>query len=138
MILTNFLAHLRRYLQTSPSAFKFIYCLIYSLSLISQSVGIGDVIWAVNCGGDAHTDIHGIKYQEDKHSVGISSDYGKQLMIQRVVPQDQILYQTERYHMSTFGYDMPVRKDGDYALVLKFSEVWFTSPNQKVLLIWAA
>ena len=133
MFFCKLFAHFVHYLQTSPSAMKYIYCLLFSLSLISQSFGIGEVIWAVNCGGEAHTDIHGIKYQEDKHSVGISSDYGKSLMIQRVVPQDQILYQTERYHMSTFGYDMPVKKDGDYVLVLKFSEVWFTSANQKVL-----
>jgi hypothetical protein len=95
-------------------------------------MGIGEVIWAVNCGGEAHTDIHGIRYQEDNLQVGISSDYGKSLMIQRVVPQDQILYQTERYNMNTFGYTLPLTKDGNYVLVLKFSEVWFTSPGQKV------
>ena len=55
--------------------------------------------------------------------VGTSSDYGKQLMIGRVPQQDQILYQTERYHTTTFGYDMPVQGDGDYLLILKFSEV---------------
>ena len=43
------------------------------------------------------------------HQVGVSSDYGKQLMIGRVNQQDQILYQTERYHSATFGYDMPVQ-----------------------------
>ena len=64
--------------------------------------------------------------------IGIASDYGKTLMIQRVVPQDQILYQTERYHVDTFGYDVPISRDGDYVLVLKFCEVWFTAPNQKV------
>lgn len=98
-------------------------------------MGIGEVIWAVNCGGEAHTDIHGIRYQEDNLQVGISSDYGKSLMIQRVVPQDQILYQTERYNMNTFGYTLPLTKDGNYVLVLKFSEVWFTSPGQKVHLV---
>ena len=60
--------------------------------------------------------------------MGTASDYGKQLMIGNLhlditrfnefgdsiyfagrVPQaDQILYQTERYHGATFGYDMPV------------------------------
>ncbi|KAL4223841.1 hypothetical protein ACF0H5_017306 [Mactra antiquata] len=95
-------------------------------------MGIGEVIWAVNCGGESHTDIHGIQYQGDYHSTGIASDYGKSLTIQRVVHQDQILYQTERYHMNTFGYDIPTTKDGSYVLVLKFSEVWFTSSSQKV------
>lgn len=98
----------------------------------SATHAIGDVIWAVNCGGEGHTDVHGIRYEKDSAPVGIPSDYGKTLMIDRVVPQDQILYQTERYHMSTFGYDVPIREDGDYVLVLKFCEVWFTSPNKKV------
>ena len=103
--------------------------------LVAQAVGIGDVIWAVNCGGDSHTDIHGIRYQRDMLTTGIASDYGRSLMIQRVVPQDQILYQTERYHTATFGYDIPIKDDGEYVLVLKFSEVWFTQPNQKVRIL---
>ena len=53
-------------------------------------------------------------------------------MIGRVPQQDQILYQTERYHSSTFGYDMPVEGDGEYLLVLKMSEVYFNAPNMKV------
>ena len=49
------------------------------------------------------------------------------------MPQnDQILYQTERYHTDTFGYDIPVKEDGWYLLVLKFSEVYFNAPNMKV------
>ncbi|KAL3856767.1 hypothetical protein ACJMK2_011487 [Sinanodonta woodiana] len=110
-----------------------LFSILFSLSLFSQSFGIGEVVWAVNCGGEAHTDIHGIRFEADPlQSEGISSDYGKNLMIQRVVPQDQILYQTERYHVSKFGYDIPLKGDGDYVLVLKFCEVWFTAPNQKV------
>ena len=69
----------------------------------------------------------------------------------RVSQQDQVLYQTERYHTATFGYDMPVRGNGDYLLILKFSEVdqsllgspvphpailfpqvYFNAPNMKV------
>ena len=100
---------------------------------MAQIEGIGEVIWAVNCGGDKHTDIHGIRYQRDILSKGVASDYGKNLLIERVVPQDQILYQTERYHTDTFTYEVPIRQDGDYILVLKFSEVWFTSANQKVM-----
>ena len=61
-----------------------------------------------------------------------SLDYGKSLNIQRVVPQDAVLYQTERYHTGTFGYEFPIKGDGNYVLVTKFSEVWFTAPNQKV------
>lgn len=52
----------------------------------------------------------------------------------RVHPNDQILYQTERYHHSTFGYDIPVVEDGNYVMVLKFCEVYFNAPNMKVSL----
>lgn len=91
-----------------------------------------DVIFAVNAGGDAHVDSYGVLFQRDFNRVGTESDYGKKLSIQRVKPHDQILYQTERYSQSTFGYDVPVMHNGDYVMVLKFSEVYFTNSGLKV------
>lgn len=104
------------------------------LLLISKVECMGQVIYAVNCGGEAHTDSFGIKYERDPlHGrIGVASDYGKRLLIGRVPPNDHILYQTERYHTNTFGYDLPIHLDGDYVLVLKFSEVYFNEPDQKV------
>lgn len=93
---------------------------------------IGEVVYAVNCGGPAHVDVYGIEYKKDPLSVGFASDHGKNLAIRRVPEQDQILYQTERYHLADFAYNVPIRADGEYVLLLKFSEVWFTEPNQKV------
>ncbi|XP_030555640.1 malectin-A [Drosophila novamexicana] len=91
------------------------------------------VIYAVNAGGDDHTDQNGIHYEADPLNVGISSDYGKHLlMIGRVPEQDEVLYRTERYHTTTFGYDFPADGDGDYALIMKFCEVYFDAPNRKV------
>ena len=72
------------------------------------------------------------RYAKDSNRAGTESDYGRQLSIGRVPPSDQVLYQTERYHTNTFGYDIPVREDGWYLLVLKFSEVYFGAPNMKV------
>jgi len=86
----------------------------------------------VNAGGDAHVDSYGILYQRDFNKIGTESDYGKKLSIQRVKPHDQILYQTERYSHTTFGYDIPIMQDGDYVMVLKFSEVYFTNSGLKV------
>ena len=55
------------------------------------------------------------------------------LDIKRVPAQDKPLYQTERYATESFGYTVPMPSgDGDYVLWLKFSEVWFNAPNQKV------
>lgn len=92
-----------------------------------------EVIYAINAGGPSHMDEMGIEYDEDPLEVGQASDYGKKiLMMGRVSQADEILYQTERYHTSTFGYDIPLDGDGTYMLVLKFCEVYFNAPNQKV------
>ena len=91
------------------------------------------VIYAVNAGGYDHIDKHSIHYESDPLNVGTASDYGNHLLIiGRVPEQDEVLYRTERYHTATFGYDLPLEGDGDYALVLKFCEVYFNEPNMKV------
>lgn len=54
------------------------------------------------------------------------------LPILRSNPEDQILYQTERYNEETFGYEVPIKEEGDYVLVLKFAEVYFAQSQQKV------
>ncbi|KAF6206556.1 hypothetical protein GE061_017790 [Apolygus lucorum] len=107
---------------------------VLATGLLAGLSSAGDVIYAINSGGEAHTDVFGIKYERDPlhGKVGTSSDYGKQLLIGRVPPSDQILYQTERYHHNTFGYDIPIDHDGPYVMVLKFCEVYFNAPNMKV------
>ncbi|KAJ8263269.1 hypothetical protein COCON_G00157260 [Conger conger] len=92
------------------------------------------VIWAVNAGGDAHTDLHGIHFKKDplEGKVGKASDYGMRLPILRSSPEDQVLYQTERYNEDTFGYEVPIREEGDYTLVMKYAEVYFAQSQQKV------
>ncbi|XP_051950172.1 malectin [Xyrauchen texanus] len=92
------------------------------------------VIWAVNAGGDAHTDVHGIHYKKDplEGKLGKASDYGVRLPILRSSPEDHILYQTERYNEDTFGYEVPIREEGDYILVMKYAEVYFAQSQQKV------
>nr|SVE85561.1 EOG090X081J [Daphnia pulicaria] len=119
----------------TPVLFAYQIYLIALFSTLHSVQGLGKIIFAVNAGGDSHVDIYGIKYQKDplEGKTGIASDYGRQyLNIGRVPEPDAILYQTERYHHSSFGYDIPVSEDGDYVLVLKFCEVYFNSPSMKV------
>lgn len=113
---------------------RILSALLIFLAFASTCLGIGEIIYAVNCGGNAHVDVYGIHYQRDPLTIGTSSEHGKVLTIRRVFSQDQILYQTERYHTDNFEYSIPIRSDGDYVLVMKFSEVWFTEPNRKVCL----
>jgi len=108
--------------------------LLLLLCNVALSRAALNIIWSVNAGGERHTDSSGIKYNKDTAAVGEASDYGRTMTIFRVPQQDQILYQTERYHTSDFSYNIPLKDDGDYVLVLKFSEVWFNAAHQKVCL----
>lgn len=104
------------------------------LSLL-HTINAYEVIYAINAGGEAHRDKNKMSYERDPlmDKIGVASDYGKQLMMIGRVPQsDEILYQTERYHTATFGYDLPLAGDGEYVLILKFCEVYFNAPNLKV------
>ena len=62
----------------------------------------------------------------------LASDYGVRLPILRSSPEDQVLYQTERYNEDTFDYEVPIREEGDYILVMKYAEVYFAQSQQKV------
>lgn len=109
-----------------------IFCISETIRTAANGKAL-KVLYAINAGGDDHVDIDGIHYEPDPSKIGTASDYGKHLLIiNRVPEQDEILYKTERYHTSTFGYDIPLDGDGEYALVLKFCEVYFTQPNKKV------
>lgn len=115
---------------------RYLTLLILHVHISSYFVNcLGEVIYAINAGGEAHVDSDGIHYRRDPlHGrIGTASDYGKQLIISRVPRTDQVLYQTERYHHATFGYEIPVNRDGNYVLVLKFCEVYFSSPEMKVI-----
>uniref|UniRef100_A0A0N5ASL5 Malectin domain-containing protein n=1 Tax=Syphacia muris TaxID=451379 RepID=A0A0N5ASL5_9BILA len=86
----------------------------------------------IGLGGKAHIDSNGIKYQADYLEDGIASDYGTRYEIARVDSKDAILYQTERYSLDDFSYDIPLpSKNGIYTLVLKFCEVYFRSAGKK-------
>uniref|UniRef100_UPI00358E435F malectin isoform X2 n=1 Tax=Myxine glutinosa TaxID=7769 RepID=UPI00358E435F len=91
-------------------------------------------VWAINAGGDTHTDQYGIQYSSDPLDgiTGTASDYGLQMSIGRVPDEDQILYQTERWADTTFMYELDILGDGHYVIVLKFAEVYFSHPQQKV------
>lgn len=57
---------------------------------------IGDIYCKYCCaGGKQHTDVHGVTYRSDPLAgkVGVASDYGSRLIIQRVHPPDMVLLQ---------------------------------------------
>lgn len=79
-------------------------------------------------------DVYGVQYSPDRNTEGVSSDYGRRFDIQRIPMEDAVLYQTERYATGdSISYDIPLRSDGEYVLVLKFCEVYFQAANSKVI-----
>ncbi|XP_047501782.1 malectin-like [Penaeus chinensis] len=94
---------------------RYIHSLLLLLTFIAKACGLGEVIYAVNAG---------------ECPLQTYNKLWERLI--SVLYCFQILYQTERYHHSTFGYEIPLKGDGDYVLVLKFSEVYFNAPDQKV------
>ncbi len=113
-----------------------VSCVVsFLLTLQPQVSHAYNVIYALNCGGSKLTDSYGIRYKTDNSKVGIPSEFGKTLIISRTRAEDMMLYQTERYHTSSFSYDVPITSDGEYVLILKFAEVYFTYPGGKVGLV---
>ena len=110
----------------------FLYPILLLLLYFPLHTHAYEVVFAVNCGGSRHTDRYGIKYLADDNPVGIPSTFGQSLIISRVHPDDMILYQTERYHTSSFSYNIPIEEDGEYVLVTKYSEVYFQHTGGKV------
>ena len=52
--------------------------LLVNTLIVQEAWSLGEVLWAVNAGGEGHTDIHGIRYQRDYLTTGIAS--GKMLL----------------------------------------------------------
>jgi hypothetical protein len=94
----------------------FIQNIIWS-ALASQSI---EVIYAVNAGSNiSHTDVDGIIYAKDDSKNG-HFNWGAVGIYHNVNPKDEIIYQTYTYtYTTTMEYNMPVKGDGKYWLILK-------------------
>jgi Malectin domain len=88
-------------------------------------------IYAINAGGDAITDSDGIEYQE-----GVSNNcsflWKKALDLTRIAESDRDIYKTvdrlPNGPVSKLEYNMPLKSDGFYALIAKFS--FYYQPNR--------
>ena len=47
--------------------------LLVNTLIVQEASSLGEVLWAVNAGGEGHEDIHGIRYQRDHLTTGIAS-----------------------------------------------------------------
>jgi Malectin domain len=78
-----------------------------------------EIVYAVNCGGEAHTDSNGINYQRDPSTQGKRGPpWGTMGGISN---HDRILYTTFRYN-DVLSYDLPLSGDGWYGLLLHLGD----------------
>lgn len=103
---------------------------VFNTNLSRSELLQENVVLAINCGGDLYKDSKDIEYIEDSYVVGgQSSDFGSQFDIKNT--NDPVLYQTERWSESDLEYNLPILENGQYVLILKFSEVYFNNENEK-------
>ena len=117
----------------STKANIFIYLAILALNLIyiNTKLNPSNVEIAINCGGPEFRTKSGVTYQKDNYfEGGEASDFGMNSEIKNT--KDKEIYQTERWSSKDLDYNIPLKKDGKYVLVLKFSEVYFNSKGEKV------
>jgi len=84
------------------------------------------VIWTVNAGGPKYTDGQGIIYRGNAQ---FSTGYAYTTTAPITGTTDDRLYQSERY--GDFSYAIPVA-NGDYLVTLKFAEIYWTQPAQRL------
>jgi hypothetical protein len=84
------------------------------------------VVWAVNAGGPKYTDQQGIIYRGHTQ---FSTGYAATTSAAIAGTTDDPLYQSERF--GDFAYAVPVA-NGDYLVTLKFAEIYWTQPGQRV------
>lgn len=82
-------------------------------------------VQAVNCGGGAYTTISGDFYAADKIYTAGSWGYlsGQVSQVAQAITgtDDDFLYQSERYNLSAYAFDVPA---GTYEVLLRFAETY--------------
>ena len=109
------------------------YILLLAINLIhiNSKLNPSNVELAINCGGPEFRTKAGVTYQKDKYYIGgEASDFGTNSDIKNT--KEKEIYQTERWSTEDLIYNLPLKKDGKYVLVLKFSEVYFNSKGEKI------
>lgn len=112
-------------------SFLTLLIVIISSTQIQCALKRENVLIAINCGGEDYRGHNGIYFQKDTYfKGGQTSDFGTNFPIK--LTKDEQIYQTERWSSEDLEYEIPIANDGDYVLNLKFSEVYFNSPGEKI------
>ena len=103
------------------------------------------VVYALNCGGtQGFKSEHGFEYQKDQYFRSAGTQVADYPDNHPGIPpegikytKDKKLHQKERYSVQEWlDYDLPIPADGDYVLILMFSELNIMFTNQRVCHIY--
>ena len=97
-----------------------------SAILVTQSIPVGSVVFAVNSGGSQYTYSDGTVYQSDRYYSG-GSTWITTAAISGT--SDDPVYQSERY--GNFSYSVPL-PNGNYTVLLRFAEIYHSSPGNRI------
>ncbi len=101
-----------------------------SLTVSQSGSSSGGVVFAMNCAGGQYTDKNGVIYQADGYYQG-GTTWSTNAGIAGT--EDAPLYQSERW--GSFSYSIPL-PNGDYSVKLKFAEIYWSSPGQRIFDVW--
>ena len=100
------------------------------ISATTNTGGKGEVVLALNAGGSTYQSSSGIQYIGDASSGWVSGGTAYSTTDTIGETQDDVLYQSERYG-ANFSYTIPAT-NGFYDVVLKFAEIYQTSPKTRL------
>jgi Malectin domain len=101
---------------------------ILILALATKAIAY-EQIYALNAGGDVITDSDGIQYQ-GRGSDDFVSNWRDKLDLTNIAELDRDIYKAlnrlaGKQPVNKLAYNIPLKSDGFYALIAKFSYAWF-------------
>jgi Malectin domain len=107
--------------------------LVFVVSLTSLPVRADyEVITAINVGGEAHVDSFGIYYEKDNSNQGNAFYCDRYLSVSGLVsPKDEYIYKS--YRQNLLNYDLKIKDDGDYLMILKFLQCELAYPGERAM-----
>src|SRR6266849_9831503 len=105
-----------------------IHVLLLSAIISAPSLNADSIPIRVNAGGPAYTDSTGtVWYADSAYTGGFAFSTANQIA-NTTTP---VLYQDQRADDGGFGYNFTV-PNGSYTVKLKFAELYFSTPGQRV------
>jgi hypothetical protein len=89
---------------------------VFLTFVLVQTALAYDIIYSVNVGDEPVRDSNGIYYRKDNNTMAKSF----KCIQYNSLPYDKLLYRKQR--QGNFSYDLPATANGDYTIILKFTE----------------